>query len=399
MIKFTVTPEMIGTYNAVKAATRGRYFNFVFIKGYLLIFSNEQDIFKMMIANSDVDGIGSFRLHRETANAIMHLGLTSIEEYTEPVKYSTITNEIVYLAITHYDENMKPDLTSKIIKEKTDDSQFILDIYKKIQDIQSNPEDYKWYKKSIDFDAGEYLLSQMSSSNKLEGIQYADKHCYTRVEGLYTTFDTVEFDQDMVISKKALSALTSYIKQMPKYCITSFGGYYICVIGTSVLGWKQILGINYTFDISTLVPETTFTVSFDKLISTMQEINTVKEFVFSLSDRQAILRTDVGSYTIPLEMEDQELQPTSIAMTYKAFKSIFGKAYTKEKPPVFQLTDKQTLIITDYCGIGLTYICRIVEQTSSSRLSKLKQMDEDDTEGAIIEEDNTAATAFFTGGG
>lgn len=392
-ILFQVTADVQAVFQDICSLGRSDYATLVFIPGRILLYGGVEETFRMQILSASVEGRGCYRFYMETLHAFLTEGYVEISETEKPVFLdSGRKDNIKMLTIKHFDENHNEDLSGELPKEFSPDYEIIMDLYNKLKDTVENPDSYKWYTKNVDFAVADSILKKVRNYVKITGIQFSDGMSYISLTDMVAWFNTIEFNQEMSISSLALTGLLRFTSGVTRYTVCELGGFYVCIYGSSLYGWRATRSKPLGFDVNGIEFDYFTPIKFNNIIRLCKNVKDVKDFKFSLTDKQAVIRNETGIYVAPLNVE-REIPDTEVGISFQAFKALFAGVETEYAPPAFQINERFVQISLMHKEVPICFLFAAIHQNPYLKPESVEsEYEEDET----YEDDEDETTNHFT---
>lgn len=312
---FTVTENLIQVYKSVLELGKTHYFNLIFHKGFVLIYSEVKEMFKLNILRTDCDGSEAYRMPVEVMSVLMKPGTVDIKEVEE--------KDHIILNISHY-TGSTCDIDMSVAKEYCKEKDLINDYFKLLMKVSKDETgEYTKYTSSRDYALGLAACKILDSDSKIKGITYSGGIGYI-VNQMYYCYFKTDNVFDMSISKDALRGLLKFTNGKSSYILMSYKGMNICIIGTSLFGWRKVrsydMKLDADFDFSDKV-----SINYMDTLSIITSIDSdIKDFNFYIKDNLIVLNTLSVRYRIPLISDKCDI--TKVNIPFKLFKSLMNQA-------------------------------------------------------------------------
>lgn len=308
---FTVTDSLIAVYQAVLGLGKTSYFNLIFNKGFVLIYSEIKEMFKLNILRTDCSDSDAFRMPVEIMAVIMKPGIVEIKE-VEKENY-------ICLVINHYTGSIC-DICITCKKQYCKEKEIINDYFKLLMKVGKDERDtYKKYSDNTDYTLGLAACKILDSESQVKGVTYSNGIAYV-VSPLYYCYFKVKNKFDMSISKDALSGLIKFTGGRDKYYLLSYKGMNICIVGSSMFGWRRVRSVNMDLDSNFKFEEST-TVNYMNTLPVIESIcSDVKNFDYYPKDNIILINTLNGEYRVPIDCKNCPVNRINIP--FKLFKSL-----------------------------------------------------------------------------
>lgn len=390
-VVFQVTPDVQAVFQDICSLGRSEYATLVFIPGRILIYGGVEETLRMQILNASVEGRGCYRFYLETLHAFITTGYVEICETEKTIFLDGGRKDnIKMLSIKHFDEQYNEDISGELPKEFSPDYEIIMDLYRKLKDTIDNPQDYKWYTKNTDFAVAESILKRVQHYVKITGIQFSQGMAYISLTDMVAYFNTTEFNQELSISSLALTGLLKFTAGLTRYTICEFGGYYICIYGSAIYGWRATRSKPLGFDVNGVEFDYFTPIKFNNIIRLCKNIKEVKEFIFSITDRQAVIQNETGIYTAPLDVIN-DIPDTDVGISFQAFKALFAGIETEYAPPAFQVNERFVQISLMCKDVPVCFLFAAIHKNPYVKPEIIKQ---DFNEDEIYEDENESTNYF-----